>query len=334
MNKSQVLKFWKAIDDSTSMKETISFFKNKKGYGGQRTLERYSQAASGFKEWLPSEEISKKTGWSAHYVDKIRNWWEDLGKTIRPTAIPEVAVLLKELIPNLEQSEAHDLNRVAVSRKRGLAERMREALAGGASNEIYSVTGLQERILESTPERRTECLRETLDGLDLTPAEEDTLVGSLTDNGLSQKLRNNAEAIYHRIKTLEQYHSPLTTSDVMLIETAAEMDDDQFNKVLKIASYNEEPDYNADVTSAATKLLLDVGEQVVFMDEVEKDTRIGLTGKATMRTAQGRMELAKRLAASWFPRFIRAFALGLTNETKPATRLVNTKNGKSNSLPI
>lgn len=77
MKKPQFLKFCKAIANSTSMKETISAFKNKKGYGGKRTLERCSQAATGFKERLPSEVIAQRTGWSVKYVDKIRSWWEE-----------------------------------------------------------------------------------------------------------------------------------------------------------------------------------------------------------------------------------------------------------------
>ncbi len=105
------------------------------------------------------------------------------------------------------------------------------------------------------------------------------------------------------------------------------MNDDQFNKVLKAASYNEETDYNADVISAAAKPLLGVGEQVVLLDEVEKDTRMGSTKEAATSTAQGRMELAKRLAASWLSRFIRAFVRRLANETKPAIGWVKAENG-------
>jgi len=332
MKKGQAVKFWKELSNSTSAKEVVSAFANKRGYGGKRTLERYVQADYGFKQRISSEEIARKTGWSVKYINKIREWWEEeFGETIRPAAAPEVVRglaqgLLQEVMCKLAQAEAHDPNRVAVSRKRALAEVIREALADVAPNEIYSVTGLQARLLKSTPEQRMECLRESLGGLDLTPAEEETLAGALTNSGLAEKLRKNAEALYRRIKALERHHYPLTTSDVMLISTAAEMDDDQFNKVLKVTSYNEEPDYNADVISAATKLLLDVGEQVVLLDEVEKDTRMGSTKEAATSTARERVELAKRLAASWFPRFIRAFARTLAGEAKPVTRWVKAEN--------
>lgn len=77
MKKPQFLKFAKAIDDNTGVKETISAFENKKGYAGKRTLERCVQAATRFKEGLPSKVIAEKTGWSVKYVDKIRSWWEE-----------------------------------------------------------------------------------------------------------------------------------------------------------------------------------------------------------------------------------------------------------------
>ena len=335
LNKKQFLKFSKAIADSTNVKETISAFENKKGYAGRRTLERCYQAAAGFKKGLPSKVIAEKTGWSVKYVDKIRSWVEgEFGKTIRPPAMLEVAYglaevlgLLQEVVRKLAQAEAYDANHVAVSRKRALAEVMYKELADVAPDGIYSLTAIQARLLRSIPERRIECLRESLGGIDLTQPEEETLLGALTKSGLAERLREYAEPLYRRIKALERHHYPLTTSDVMLIRTAAEMDDDQFNKVLKAASYNEEPDYNADVISAAAKLLLDIGEQVVLMDEVEKDNRMGSTKEAATSIAQGRMELAKRLAVSWFPRFIRAFALTLANETKPATGWVKVENG-------
>lgn len=81
MKRKQFLKFCKAIDDSTNVKETISTFENKKGYGGKRTLERCSQAAAGFKERLSSEVIAERTGWSVKHVDKIRSWREQEAAT-------------------------------------------------------------------------------------------------------------------------------------------------------------------------------------------------------------------------------------------------------------
>jgi len=78
MKKQQFSKFWEALASSTSAKETISAFENKKGYGGKRTLERCAQAAEGFKESLQSQVIARKTGWSVKYVTKIRTWWDEL----------------------------------------------------------------------------------------------------------------------------------------------------------------------------------------------------------------------------------------------------------------
>ncbi len=225
------------------------------------------------------------------------------------------------------QYQSYDFNKVAISRKLALAEVIQEAVADVASSDIYSVTGLQARILKSKTGQRTEFLRESLGDLHLTPADEETLAEALANGALAEKLRRNAEALYHRIKALERHHNPLTTSDVVLISTAAQMNNDQFNKVLRAPSYNEEPDRNADIVSAATKLLLDVGEQQVLLDEVEKDIRMGSTKEAATSTARGRMELAKRLAASWLPIFIRAFAQRLVNESKLSTGWVRSENG-------
>jgi hypothetical protein len=356
MKKTQAAKFWKEISGSTSAKEVISAFANKRGYGGKRTLVRYSQAATGFREGLPSTAIAEKTGWGAGYIDKIHAWWreaipnelgpvkQELAIRVPPARIDQEtakevisAQIASKILELLEsrlskpiqgaitentsrsiQTDPYDLKRVAASRKYALAEIIRETLADLGPNEIYSVIGIQARILKSTPEQRIEFLRERLTSLNLTPAEETTLAGTLIDSGLVEKLQNYAEALYLRLKALERHHYPLTTSDVMLISRAAKMDDDQFNEVIKEPPYNEEPDYNADVISAATKLLVGVGDQVVLMDEIEKDTRMGLTRQAATSAAQGRLELARRLAASWLPYCIETFLRTLANRMKPS----------------
>jgi hypothetical protein len=77
MKKPQAIKFWKSLADSTSVNDVISSFEFKKGYGGRRTLVRYSQAADGFKIDLSLEEVAKKTGWSIAYVEQIHIWWQE-----------------------------------------------------------------------------------------------------------------------------------------------------------------------------------------------------------------------------------------------------------------
>jgi hypothetical protein len=77
MKKAQAIKLWKELSNSTSAKEVISAFANKRGYGGKRTLVRYSQAAAGFKEGLPCNVIADKTEWSVDYIDKIHPWWKE-----------------------------------------------------------------------------------------------------------------------------------------------------------------------------------------------------------------------------------------------------------------
>jgi len=76
MKKPQALKFWTALGESTNTTEVISSFKNKRGYGGERTLLRFVQAHDGFKQDLTSEEIARKSGWGLSFVNKIREWWE------------------------------------------------------------------------------------------------------------------------------------------------------------------------------------------------------------------------------------------------------------------
>jgi hypothetical protein len=75
MKKDQAIKLWNNLRDSTNVKEVINRFVNKKGYGGERTLVRYSQASAGFKEGLSNEDIATKTGWGIDYIEQIHTWW-------------------------------------------------------------------------------------------------------------------------------------------------------------------------------------------------------------------------------------------------------------------
>lgn len=77
MKKLQIIKFWTALHDSNSVKAVIASFANKIGYESERTLERYSQTDSGFREGLTSAEISKSTGWVQKRIDQLRTWWEE-----------------------------------------------------------------------------------------------------------------------------------------------------------------------------------------------------------------------------------------------------------------
>ncbi len=76
MKKAQVVKFWQALRENTSVKETISAFTNKKGYDSRATLDRFVRADTCFGQGLSSEAIAEKTGWSPKFVNKIRGWWE------------------------------------------------------------------------------------------------------------------------------------------------------------------------------------------------------------------------------------------------------------------
>lgn len=76
MNKSKAIKFWESLRDNTNTGDVIAMFENKKGYGGKRTLERWVRADQGFRQNLSSENIAKKAGWTAKYIEKIRAWWQ------------------------------------------------------------------------------------------------------------------------------------------------------------------------------------------------------------------------------------------------------------------
>ena len=77
MKKRQAQKFWKDLQASTEIGDVITRYKGKKGYAPERTLGRYAQAFSGFNNGLSLEDISKKTGWSQAYVDKIHLWFRE-----------------------------------------------------------------------------------------------------------------------------------------------------------------------------------------------------------------------------------------------------------------
>lgn len=87
MKKAQVVKFWIALHENTSVQETISAFANKKGYDSKATLRRYAEADAGFRGGQSSQVVSGKTGWSVATVDKIRGWWQD--EFSKPTTLPK-----------------------------------------------------------------------------------------------------------------------------------------------------------------------------------------------------------------------------------------------------
>ena len=75
MNRPQILKFWKALDDSTNQSKTISSLKNKPGYDAEATLRRYAKAQTCFKNGDFTEVVSRKTYWNNKHIEKLRGWW-------------------------------------------------------------------------------------------------------------------------------------------------------------------------------------------------------------------------------------------------------------------
>ena len=134
MKKGQSVNFWKELSNSTSAKEVISAFANKRGYGGERTLVRYSQAAAGFKEGLPCNVSSSKTGWSTDYIDKIHAWWEEafpseVGPVTQELATRVVPVRTEHEVPKEARTQQESYKETPHKRK------IRE-LAGSLQREI------------------------------------------------------------------------------------------------------------------------------------------------------------------------------------------------------
>ena len=76
MNKTQAVRFWKELRNSTEVGEVISRFKNQRGYASERTLGRYVSADKGFREGIPIEEPGV-TGWKKEFLGKLETWWKE-----------------------------------------------------------------------------------------------------------------------------------------------------------------------------------------------------------------------------------------------------------------
>lgn len=77
MKKTQAVKFWGELEDNTEIEDVITKFENRTGYASKRTLQRYTQAYHGFKEGIPLEELTLKTGWDGPYLAKLKSWWDE-----------------------------------------------------------------------------------------------------------------------------------------------------------------------------------------------------------------------------------------------------------------
>lgn len=84
MEKDQAINFWKSLDNSNNIEETITKFKNKIGYDSDRTLLRWAQAHNGFRKGLSLQEVTKITGWNLERIKKIYGWWKSAFGPIDP----------------------------------------------------------------------------------------------------------------------------------------------------------------------------------------------------------------------------------------------------------
>ncbi|MFC1947966.1 hypothetical protein ACFLXY_08625 [Chloroflexota bacterium] len=90
MKKAQVVKFWNAVYESTSVKEAIASLENKKGYPKPRTLYRYYQAYREFQKGVKPEDLVIKIGFCLKTLQQLNSWWvkEFSLKTIIENNIP------------------------------------------------------------------------------------------------------------------------------------------------------------------------------------------------------------------------------------------------------
>lgn len=106
MKKAQAIRLWIELEASTEAEEIIRKYQNKKGYASRRTLQRYVQAAKGFREVLPLDELAKRAGWSATYLEKIRPWWEEARRErrqhgVKPTETDPHQEALRDMAKHL-----------------------------------------------------------------------------------------------------------------------------------------------------------------------------------------------------------------------------------------
>ena len=77
MKKGQFELLCKDLDESTDVKSVIDKYKNKSGWYGSRTLERYAMVHNLFKQGAGVDEVVQKAQWSYGTVEKLYNWWRD-----------------------------------------------------------------------------------------------------------------------------------------------------------------------------------------------------------------------------------------------------------------
>ncbi|MFC2041932.1 hypothetical protein ACFLTV_00300 [Chloroflexota bacterium] len=297
MKKAQVVKFWKAIEDSTDQQEIISSFMKKPGYDGKRTLERYVQALNGFKQGLSLEVVAKKTGWLENFVGKIKVWWD---------------MELSVASPVPTQTDICDPDHAALLKSIAAYGSWLGTVKSLTVDQIASLPNknLQQRIIYLRPDLRIIGLCDDMGDVVLTPEEKEISEKVLANPDFAVKSREVAERCYRRIRMLEMRHRTLSESDIKLISEALklEADDDQFDRLLDVSWFNEEPDPIADVISAAAKLLSGIGEQQVLDDEIEKDMSRNVTSQAGAVSAEERVKWAKGVVSKWLPSVKRTIA--------------------------
>ena len=137
MKKEQAIKLWRKLEDNTNVKEVINSFENKIGYGGKRTLVRYSQVAIGFKKGLSFNDIAKKTGWGTDYIEKIYTWWEEAFPPLKAKPEPRPSDSTDTLRVSDRQSEILSKLTKYLIDIRDIAKEMTGSVGYGMKKEDY-----------------------------------------------------------------------------------------------------------------------------------------------------------------------------------------------------
>ena len=77
MKRQQAVNLWRELQDSTDKETVLRKLNNKPGYGGKRTLTRYSQVDEGLRQGESRGQLNVRTGWSNYYLTKVCTWWEE-----------------------------------------------------------------------------------------------------------------------------------------------------------------------------------------------------------------------------------------------------------------
>jgi hypothetical protein len=108
MKKQQAVNLWRELNDTTDKETVYRKFSDKPGYGGERTLIRFTQVNEALGQTCSFPELATRTGWSKAYLDKVVGWWqEEFGKNspINQGKGPIAPLEVRSATPQSEDAE-------------------------------------------------------------------------------------------------------------------------------------------------------------------------------------------------------------------------------------